>query len=50
VSVGFDSGRNGSGNLNGMGVPAGEPVILFLPANIAREFVGIPIGIGRNRR
>jgi hypothetical protein len=30
VSVGFDSGRSGSGNLNGMGVPAaGEPVVLF---------------------
>jgi len=51
VSVGFDSGRSGSGNLNGMDVPAaGEPIFLFLPANIAREFVGVPVGIGRNRR
>ena len=49
--MGFDSGRSGSGNLNGMGVPAaGEPVVLFLPANIARECVGIPVGIGRNRQ
>jgi hypothetical protein len=37
------------GDVNGMGVPvAGEPVVLFLPANIAREFVGIPVGTGRN--
>jgi hypothetical protein len=27
----------------------GEPVDLFLPANIARQFVGISVGIGRNR-
>jgi len=34
-----------------MGEPAaGEPVDLFLPANIARQFVGISVGIGRNRR
>jgi hypothetical protein len=38
------------GDLNGMGEPAaGEPVDLFLPANIARQFVGISVGIGRNR-
>jgi hypothetical protein len=33
-----------------MGEPAaGAPVDLFLPANIARQFVGIPVGIGGNR-
>jgi len=33
------------------GVPAaGEPAILFLPANTARQLVGISVGIGSNRR
>jgi hypothetical protein len=50
VSAGFDSGQSDCGNQNGMGEPAaGEPVDLFLPANIARQFVGISVGIGRNR-
>ena len=32
-----------------MGEPAaGEPVDLFLPANIARQFVGISVGIGHD--
>jgi hypothetical protein len=29
---------------------AGEPAILFLPANTARQLVGISVGIGSNRR
>jgi hypothetical protein len=29
---------------------AGEPVILFLLASIARQLVGISVGIGSNRR
>jgi hypothetical protein len=29
---------------------AGEPAVLFLPANTARQLVGISVGIGRNRR
>jgi hypothetical protein len=34
-----------------MGVPAaGEPFVLFLPANIAHQFVGISVGIGHDRR
>jgi hypothetical protein len=38
------------GDQNGMGVPAaGELVDLFLPTNIARQFVGISVGISRNR-
>jgi hypothetical protein len=33
------------------GVPAArEPCVLFLPANTARQFVGIPVGIGSNQR
>jgi len=33
------------------GVPAAAGLaVLFLPANIARQFVGISVGIGRNRR
>jgi hypothetical protein len=33
------------------GVPAaGEPFVLFLPANIALKFVGISVGIGHDRR
>ena len=33
------------------GVPAnGEPAILFLPANTARQLVGISVGIGSSRR
>ncbi len=51
ASAGFDSGRRDCGDLNGMGEPAaGEPVDLFLPANIARQFVGISVGIGRHPR
>jgi hypothetical protein len=35
----------------GMGAPAGgESAILFLPANTARQLVGISVGIGTNRR
>jgi hypothetical protein len=30
-------------------LPPGRPVDLFLPANIAGQFVGISVGIGRNR-
>jgi len=34
-----------------MGVPAaGEPFVLFLPANIVHQFVGISVGIGHDRR
>jgi hypothetical protein len=33
------------------GVPtAGEPAVLFLPANTARRLVGISVGIGSHRR
>jgi hypothetical protein len=33
-----------------MGAPAAvEPAILFLPANTARQLVGISVGIGSNR-
>jgi hypothetical protein len=33
------------------GVPAArEPAVLFLPANTARQLVGISVGIGSNRR
>jgi hypothetical protein len=28
----------------------GEPAVLFLPANTARQLVGISVGIGSNRR
>jgi hypothetical protein len=39
------------GNVNGMAEPAaGEPVVLFLPANIAHQFVGISVGIDHDRR
>jgi hypothetical protein len=45
----FDSGQGDCGDLNGMGVPAaGEPFVLFLPANIALKFVGISVGIGHD--
>jgi hypothetical protein len=27
-----------------------EPAVLFLPANAARNLVGISVGIGNNRR
>jgi hypothetical protein len=43
--------KGNCGDLNGMGVPAaGEPFVLFLPANIALKFVGISVGIGHDRR
>jgi hypothetical protein len=29
---------------------AGEPTVLFLPANAARQPVGISVGIGSNQR
>jgi hypothetical protein len=29
---------------------AGEPAVLFLPANTARHHVGISVGIGSNTR
>ena len=33
------------------GVPAaGEPAVLFLPANTVRQLVGISVGIGNNQR
>jgi hypothetical protein len=33
------------------GVPAaGEPAVLFLPANTVRQLVGIFVGIGNNQR
>jgi hypothetical protein len=51
VRAGFDSGRGDCGDRNGMGrANAGEPAILFLPANTARRHVGISVGIGSNRR
>ena len=51
VRAGFDSGRGDCGDRNGMGrANAGEPAILFLPANSARRLVGISVGIGSSRR
>jgi hypothetical protein len=46
IPVGGDCGdRIGIGVL-----AAGEPAVLFLPANTVRELVGISVGIGSHRR
>jgi hypothetical protein len=51
VRAGFDSGRATWRPERHGGVPAaGEPAVLFLPANTARQPVGVSVGIGSNRR
>ena len=51
VRAWFDSDRGDRGDRNGMGRACCRgTAVLFLPANTARQLVGISVGIGSNRR